>query len=321
MEFSGCLLDPAIRDATVVRLLAEGKQPIFSNNNGIKGAWARAKARGVVAIILAPLMRKYFPNRKNDFQNGGRNAQPAPDHGTCVSRGTYRAAMLTMLRQIDEQQIVGKPGVLSYEFIYGYGRTVYGKSRLGNSGGMYGGWAAQVASLTGIPLRAKYESADLSADTPMGRTDLARQWGTDRRGPPADIIAAAKGHTFDAHLANTSEEVADALTCGFAGAFSRSWAGEGERDKNGMLRPSPSAHCETLAGIFVAANGETGFLHWQSWGENVPSGNNKLKLADGSEYLLGPGEYGVYQSDVDRAFKSGDAESWHFEMREGSQWR
>jgi len=321
MEFSGCLLDPAIRDACVVDLIASGKRPICGDNPGIRGAWADAKARGVVAIMLPPLMRKYFPGRKNDFQNGTRGVQPAPDHGTCVSRGTYRGGMLSMLRQIDEQQIVGKPVVLSYEFIYGFGRTVHGRNQLGSSGGMYGGWAAKTMSLTGVPKRAKYESADLSEDTPMGRTDLAVNWGTDRKGPPPELIEAAKGHTFDAHLANTPDEVADCLACGFAGAFSRSWAGTGSRDKNGMVRPTPSAHCETLAGVFVAHNGETGFLHWQSWGENTPSGNNRLQLGDGSEYLLSPGEYGVYESDMDRAFRSGDAESWHFECREGSQWR
>ncbi len=321
MEFSGCLLDPAIRDATAVDLIAAGKQPICADNAGIKGAWARAKARGVVAVLLPPLMRKYFPGRKNDFQLGHHPPRPDSDHGTCVSRGTYRACMLTMLRQIDEQQIVGKPVVLSYEFIYGYGRTIVGRSQLRNSGGMYGGWAAKVASLTGIPQRAKYESVDLSKDDPIGQTALARVWGTNRKGPPQDVIDAAKGHTFDAHLANTPEEVADCLASGFAGAFSRSWAGEGARDKNGMVRPSPSAHCETLAGVFVAANGETGFLHWQSWGENTPSGNNRLQLGDGSEYLLSPGEYGVYESDMVKAFRSGDAESWHFECREGSQWR
>jgi hypothetical protein len=321
MDFSGCLLDPAIRDATAVDLIASGAQPICGDNPQIKGAWAAAKARGVKAILLFPLMQKYFPNRKNDFQNGTRGVKPAPDHGTCVSRGTYRAAMMSMLRQLDEQQIVGRPAILAYEFIYGYGRTIYGKNQLGNGGGMYGGWAAKVASLMGIPERGKYGSVDLSADTPMGRTDLAVQWGTDRRGPPQEVIEAAKGHTFDAHLASNPEDVADALACGFAGAFSRSWAGTGQRDKNGMVRPTPSAHCETLAGIFVAANGDDGYLHWQSWGENTPSGNNILRLQDGSEIPLPPGAYGVYRSDMDRAFRSGDAESWHFECREGGQFR
>jgi hypothetical protein len=321
MEFSGCLLDPAIRDTCVVDLIAAGRQPICGENPGIKGTWAAAKARGVQAILMPDLMFRFFPGRKNDFQNGTRGVAPAPDHGTCVARATYRAAMLSMLRQLDEKQIVGRPAILAYEFIYGYGRTVYGRNQLGSSGGMYGGWAAKVASMLGIPERARYGTVDLSADTPMGRTDLALRWGTDRKGPPAEVIEAAKGHTFDAHLANTHEEVADCLASGFAGAFSRSWAGEGKRDENGMVRPSPSAHCETLAGVFQAANGETGFLHWQSWGDNVPSGQNKLKLRDGSTYTLPIGCYGVYEGDVAKAFRGGDGESWHFECREGSQWR
>lgn len=86
-----------------------------------------------------------------------------------------------------------------------------------------------------------------------------------------------------------------------------------------MVRPSPSAHCETLCGIFRAHNGEDGFLHWQSWGQDTPGGNNRLRLYDGTEYVLPPGCYGVYQQDMERCFRGG--ESWHFECREGSQWR
>ena len=320
-EFSGCLLDPAIRDATVVDLMAFGKKPVCADDIAISGAWKRSKDRGVVAVLMPGLMEKYFPGRKNDFQLGNRDAKPAPDHGTCVARATYRSCMLSMLRQIDNQEIVATPQILSYEFIYGYGRTIHGKSRLGNGGGMYGGWAAKVASLTGLIPRGTYGSIDLSQDTPVGRTDLAKIWGTDRKGPPKELIDAAKGHTFDAHLAANPEEVADCLASGFAGAFSRSWAGEGARDKDGMLRTSTSAHCETLCGVFRARNGEDGYLHWQSWGQNVPSGPNVLRLYDGTEFVLPIGVYGVYRSDMDRAFRSGDAESWHFEIREGSQWR
>ena len=296
---SGCLLDPTIRDA--------------ANNASINGEWERLKARGVQAVLMPHLMGKYFPGRRNDFQLARRPPRSDDDPGSCVARGTYRAATMTMLRQIDEKQIVAKPVVLAYEFIYGYGRTVIGKSSLGNGGGMYGSMAAKTLSLHGAIPRAKYESTDLSVDNPFGRPDLARLWGTNRKGPPADLVAAANGHRFDAHLANTSAETADALACGFAGAFSRSWATTGKRDQNGMVRPTPSAHCETLCGIFQAHNGEDGY--------NTPSGPNVLKLRDGSTYELPIGCSGVYRSDMDKAFRSGDAESWHFELREGSQWR
>lgn len=318
---SGCLLDPTIRDAAVVELMAAGRQPICANNDTIRGSWERLKARGVQAVLMPHLMAKYFPGRRNDFQLARRPPRSDDDPGTCVARGTYRAATLTMLRQIDEKQILAKPVVLAYEFIYGYGRTIIGKSALGNGGGMYGSMAAKTLSLHGAIPRAKYESTDLSVDNPFGRPDLAKLWGTNRKGPPADLIAAANGHTFDSHLANTSEEAADALACGFAGAFSRSWATTGRRDQNGMVRPTPSAHCETLCGIFQAHNGEDGYLHWQSWGDGTPSGPNMLKLRDGSTYELPIGCSGVYRSDMDKAFRSGDAESWHFELREGSQWR
>lgn len=317
-DFTGCLIDPAIRDASAVSLLADGRQPIASDNESIKGAWARLKERGVVAVLLPQLMFKYFPSRQNDFQNGSRGTRPAPDTGTCVSRGTYRASMLSYLRAIDERILIGRPVILSFEAVYGGGRVQVGKGRLGNSGGMYGGWAAQWVSKYGHVERNRFGSIDLSQDTAVGRTDLAKDWGV--RGSPDAIVQEAKKHPFDAHLATNSDSAADCLACGFAGAFSRSFSGEGQRDSDGMVRPSPSAHCETLCGIFVARNGEDGFLHWQSHGERKPSGPDVLKLRDGSEYKLPPGVYGVYRSDMDKAFR-GDGESWHFECREGSQWR
>lgn len=318
-EFAtGCLIDPAVRDATVVSLVAAGRNPISDDNPAIRGAWGRLKARGVMAVMLPQLMFKFFPNRQNDFQNGSRSAQPAPDGGTCVARGTYRATTLSYLRAIDERKIVGRPVIFAYEPIYGGGRVTIGKRRLGRSGGMYGGWAAEWASRFGMVDRNRFGLHDLSQDTAIGRTDLASDWGYN--GPPAEVIEAAKKHPFDAHLSRTADEAADCLACGFAGAFSRSWAGQGQRDQYGMVRPSPSAHCETLCGIFQAYNGEDGFLHWQSWGQNTPSGNNQLKLKDGSTYTLPPGCYGVRRSDVEKAFQ-GNGESWHFECREGSQYR
>lgn len=315
---SGCLIDPAIRDATVVDLLANGRQPICADNASIKGTWARLKTRGVQAVMLPQLMFKYFPGRQNDLQLAHRPRRPNDDNGTCVSRGTYRSMTLSYLRAIDEKQIIGRPVVFSYEAIFGGGRVQIGKGRLGTSGGMYGGWAARWASEYGGVERAVIGQYNLSQDTPLGRSDLATLWGN--RGVPQEIIDEARKHPFDAHLARTPDEAADCLAAGFAGAFSRSWAGEGQRDSNGMVRPSPSAHCETLCGIFRAHNGEDGFLHWQSWGEKTPSGNNRLKLYDGSTYELPNGCYGVYASDVEKAFR-GDGESWHFECREGSQYR
>ena len=60
-------------------------------------------------------MSKYYPKRGADFQNGNRDAQPAPDPGSCVSRGTYRACMLSYLKQIDEKKIYGRSAVIAYE--------------------------------------------------------------------------------------------------------------------------------------------------------------------------------------------------------------
>lgn len=312
---TGALIDPAVTDATVTSLIAHGSQPIAGDNAAIKGMWNRLKARGAVCVMMPQLMTKYYPKRGADFQNGNRNAQPAPDTGTCVSRGTYRACMLSYLHAIDTGKIYGRPAVLAFEPIYGGGRITIGKGRLGNGGGMYGGWAAEWVSRYGCCERNRYGNIDLSVDDPIGRTDLAREWGN--RGVPAEILAASK-HKFDAHLARTIDDMMDCLACGFAGAMSGNVTG-GERNQYGMSRlNSPAAHCETVVGVFVAQSGEDGVLRQNSW-RDQPGGPQILKMANGREYPLPQGCYGVTASDQAKALRGG--ESWHFECKEGSEWR
>ncbi len=311
----GALYDPAVTDATIVSLMAAGNQPICGDNESIKGAWARLKERGVKSVLLPQLMTKYFPLRAADFQNGNRSASPAPDTGTCVARGTYRAAMLSYLHQIDSGNLYGKPVVLAYEPIYGGGRMTIGKGRMGNGGGMYGGWAAEFLSRYGACARNRYGPIDLSLDDPIGRTDLARVWGN--QGVPKEVLDACN-HKFDAHLSRTIENQMDALACGFGGAFSRKVTG-GKRDSNGMSRlTEPAAHCECVVGVFVAANGEDGILMQNSWKEQ-PGGGSVLKMAGDQEYVLPQGCYGVFADDQSKALRSG--ESWHFELKQGNEWR
>lgn len=314
---SGCLLDPAETDATIVSLTAFGKSPIRADNPSITGEWARLKSRGVRAVLMPHLMAKFYPNRRNDMQNGSRNATPAPDSGTCVARATYRACMLSYLRQINEKKIVGRPAIFAYEPIYIGGRMTIGKGRMGAGGGMYGGWAAEWVSRYGVCERNRYGAMDLSLDTPEGRTDLASSLGT-RGGLPPEIITASKLHPFNAHLSRNTAEALDALACGFAGTFSRNATG-GERNQYGMSKYKPSAHSETVCGAFVSHDGRDGILHWNSWG-NSPGGPNKLALNGGDTYDLPQGAYGVYADEMDNYFRGG-GEIWNFECREGSQYR
>jgi len=110
----------------------------------------------------------------------------------------------------------------------------------------------------------------------------------------------------------------DCLACGFSGAMSGNVTG-GERNQYGMSRlNSPAAHCETVVGVFVAQNGEDGVLRQNSW-RDQPGGPQILKMANGREYPLPQGCYGVTASDQAKALRGG--ESWHFECKEGSEWR
>ena len=102
---SGCLIDPAVRDASVIELMTDGRQPICGDNPGIKGAWERLKNRGVRVVFMAPLMSKYFPTRRNDLQNGNRSAKPIP----VVSHIQQRAALLAKIQHLARG--IGRPAI------------------------------------------------------------------------------------------------------------------------------------------------------------------------------------------------------------------
>lgn len=300
----GCILEPVATEAVLVAMSADGGKPVFGDARpSLKGHWERLKAQGVTAVLMPQLMSKYFPNRKADFQK----------RGTCVARGTYRAVMLSYLNAIDQKRILGRPAVIAYEPIYVGSRVEVGGGRLSGDGSV-GAWAGKWCSQFGVCERNRFGSIDLSVDDPVGREDLAVSW----RSVPQEVKAACALHKFDAHYAETVEDQKDALAAGFAGAYCRNRL-NGPRDQNGISRPAGSgAHCECLAGIAVAQNGEDVFLYQQSWG-NQPSGPAVLKLKDGFEYEMPQGCYGLYESDH-RKSMGGFSESWHFECREGSQW-
>lgn len=305
----GCILDQAATEATIVRMQASGQQPLFGDVPQLRGTWDRLKARGVKAVLLPQLMDKYFPGRPADFQNGSPGTRPAPDEGTCVGRGTYRACMLSYLHAIDSRQIVGRPVVIAYEPIYAGSRTVIGGGRL-RGGGSVGAWAAEWVSRYGCVSRHKCGSLSLE-DTPIGRTDLAAKWG--RNGVPISVMQTGANHRFDAHFAENVDQQLDCLAAGFAGAFCRSRL-NGKRDQYGMSRPAGQGnHCEAVVGVFVGHNGEDAILMRQSW-KDAPGGPSTLKLHGGETYQLPQGCYGIFADDQ-RNVWSRWAESWHFQPK------
>lgn len=304
----GCVLDPVATNETIISLMMDGKSPVCSDNAEIRGAWSRAKARGVVAVLLPRIQSKLFPNRKADYQR----------RGTCVGRGTYRAAWLSYLAAIESRKLIGRPVVLAYEPIYAGSRVEIGGGRISGDGAV-GAYAAKWLSLFGTTERVRIGQYDLSTDSPEGREDLAVSWGSRGAGVPPEVEAECLKHTFDAHIAKNVEEQMDLLACGFAGAFCRGRL-NGKRDENGMARPAGSgAHCEAVVGVFIGANGEDALLMQQSWGDQ-PAGPSFLKIKGGDDYKLPQGCYGIYADDQSAVWQS-FAESWHFECPEGSQWR
>lgn len=301
----GCVLDEAITDSVTVAMQACGQDPIFTGSRPeLAGNWSRLKSQGVKAVLLPRIASAYFPDRPADYQR----------RGTCVARGTYRAAWLSYLHSINAKLLPGKPIILAYEPIYGGSRVEIGKGRIGGDGSV-GAWAADWLRLYGACERAKYQSADLSEDTPTGQESIAVEWGSN--GIPADVEAACKKHPFRTHRTLNVEQQMDAVSGGYAGAFCRGRL-NGSRDKYGMSRPAGSgAHCEAVVGVFVAHNGEDAVLMQQSWG-NQPSGPAVLKMQDG-EFPLPQGCYGLFASDQAAVWKN-FAESWHFEPLENSSW-
>lgn len=295
---TGWVPNPQAVEEFCQSLADSGVKPRFGDSYPkLNGFWMGLVKRGATGVFLweweDDLLRK---RTAVDMQAAG------VDPGSCVSRATHRAAQDSHGMAIRRGRLVGKPVELCYETIYGGGRVKIGNGSLGWQGGMVGAWAARYVREVGVLPRGVYGSHDLT----HSREDLAELWGRPRVGAPSELEAIS--HPVKAvHHVKTVDELADCTAAEFGSAMCSTWL-FGDRNKKGMSTyAGPTAHCESIRGVFITMEGGLGFVRQQSWGPNSPQGPQKLQYA-GGEIDLPPGCYGVYGEDLQQAMNTG--ETW-----------
>ncbi len=215
--------------------------------------------------------------------------------GTCVSQGWARALQFAALADMvihgqgEEWMARIHPGS-----IYAFSRVEVGGGRISGDGSM-GAWAAQAVMKYGALYRIKYGAVDLTAD----QDELfSVQWGARGRGVPNDLeISAAQHKVGDCSLVESGDEF---IACQYEWKPVPICSNVGfttTRDKYGMCYPRGVwNHCMLAHGLLLIKHDQhpQGLLCaviWQSWGNNNPTGNNKVTLQTGEEITLPPGTF------------------------------
>ncbi len=298
-DYLGCLIDPAETEAFCAYLAGKGVDPLWKD--------AKRDLRGYGEGRCVFLWEaEQDPRVWGQMLHADSQAR-----GTCVSRGTYRAAQDALYWGIAFGGLIGKKGItLAYEPIYGGSRVNVGNGRLGNGDGSYGAWAAQYVHDYGLIPRGQYGSIDLT----KSNESLAVTWGTPRHGVPSSIIAESLKSEACFNCCG-AEDIRDAVAAGYGVAFccNSLWqvpdSRSSSRDADGMCRPVDSGgHCEEIRGVYQDYKGRLCFVRQNSWG-NYPRGPDKIKLYDGREVPLPEGAYGSFATDNESALKAG-GEAW-----------
>lgn len=217
--------------------------------------------------------------------------------GSCVAFGTNNAIRRTMAVQI---ALFGAPEELldiAEEVTYAGSRVEIGKGRIRGDGSV-GAWAAQFVKDYGIVARKVYGKYDLTSYEEA----RCRSWGNS--GVPVELEAEAKRHPVKAiTLVRSWEEAKRALANGYGIAICSNQGFNGNRDANGVKRPSGSwPHCMALDGYHTEGGKEYGHIE-NSWDERP--GEGPVGWGD-------PPSSGFWADSavIERMIKAGD--SWAF---------
>lgn len=231
--------------------------------------------------------------------------------GSCVSQGFGRAAQDQVLIDIsdrrDQEHVpddVNRSKLVATEPIYGGSRNEIGGGRLGNSDGSVGSWAARWVQEYGILFRKKYGKYDFSQPD----ESLAKRWGNRGAGVPDELEPQAKDHPIvEVSVVQRWEAARDALVAGNSVTICSS-RGFTTTRQAGFCKPSGSwNHCMVLRGAGVAKGNRPFGIIQNSWGDNNPSGPNKLTLETGEVIDLPGGCFAADAEVIDRdILRSGD---------------
>lgn len=303
----GCIIDPRQTDIVSQRLSDGGAVVSF--------------AAGQPTLKGYGVGRNVFLWRAELELHGTHLGTCFQRRGSCVGRGTFRACQDSYYHAICYGDLLGDFVELAFEPIYAGSRVNIGGGQLGRGDGSIGAWATQWVHEFGLNERGSYGSIDLRNE----REDLAVAWGNPGQGVPSELIEASAAYLVDVHRAEAVEDMRDGIAAGYGLAFcSQSlWqnpnaGSNNRRDAEGMCRPvSSGGHCVAYRGVYKDRRGNLCFVQQQSWGNECPSGPNRIFTDDHQEIELPPGCCGVFAEDVVKPLRSGEA--WLFRPRRG--WR
>lgn len=213
--------------------------------------------------------------------------------GDCVSFGWGKGIMIAMAVDIlVRKQNERWPGrEICTEWLYGTGRVLVGRGRLGNDDGSIGSWQAKAVVDHGTLLRKIYE-----IETKKGKKETfdlrrysgkrAKSWGW-RGLPHAMLEPTADEHPVNPKpaLITNFDRAADAISNGSPIAVCSNQGFNDVRDRDGFLRPTGRwNHCMLLMG--VRGGRRPGLLcDNTSWGKNWVSGPKPEGIPDGCFWI------------------------------------
>jgi len=239
---------------------AEGRAPVAATMAKFADTPAFKAFQGdePKAVYLWEAYRKLFgvnPPERNQGQVG-----------SCVGAGTTDANEKTLANQV-VQGFGGEYRDIALEVIYAGSRVEIGGGKIRGDGSI-GAWAAKFVTQYGIVPRGQVGRYDLS------QYDEARCRAWGRSGVPDDLEPEAKKHPVgDAAAVRNWTEAKKALANGFGIAVCSNQGFTMRRDDRGICKPSGTwAHCMSLDGYHIDADGREYGHITNSWGDNAHTG-------------------------------------------------
>ena len=233
--------------------------------------------------------------------------------GDCVSMGFGRASQDQMLIDIADRdeperfpdELKSADWFVATEPIYAGSRVEIGGGRLSGDGSI-GSWAARWVQEYGVLFRKKYDGGNsLNLTTYNG--SKARDWGKRGVGCPDALEVEAREHPITAVSPCRSWEAFRDATATRNNVTLCSSQGFTTTRVDGFCIPSGTwNHCMVGRGVGVAKGNRPFGVIQQSWGQNNPSGDKRVRLENGAEVELPNGCFAVDAPVIDRMIRSGD---------------
>jgi len=289
----GTFVDPRQTDAVCKSLDVMGIKPMFADAQPqLKGHW---EATGRRPIFLTDA-----------------DSDPAwhQDKGTCCGQAFGRGTQSMIRWTIKLGSRIGRSDVeIAWEanYIDAKLNPAIGNRALPTGEGCCVPWIFMSGVLTGLLIRGKYASVDL--------TTVQEMWAwsnSERRSKPlpADLVAEmSKYKMAGAHKIQSIEEAADALAAKYFLERGADRATGAKRDADGMTGTVPcGGHAEHICCLFVDRKGDRVWGERNSWrgSPSSPHGESTFKLADGSEKPVPDGVGGIRDEDIQYYIRTGD---------------